>query len=181
MSHTHRDFSNFVPRSLIGGIQCTNCGKKRDIISMFAWRSIHSVPISTMVTIKELPNEEGYPFRVINVVIKEKIWRWLHSEAMSHCSEMDPLQSLNLERIDNLLDVRQDPGNWITTNSLHLFPSPMRNSAACYNSVLLHTLRLDPAWGLLALIKCRFHVPTCHVNVWNNHIFTLSTNVVPWF
>jgi hypothetical protein len=34
---------------------------------------------------------------------------------------------------------------------------------------------------VLVLIKCRFHAPTCQVNVWNNHIFTLSTNLVPWF
>jgi hypothetical protein len=34
---------------------------------------------------------------------------------------------------------------------------------------------------LLALIKRRFHVPTCRVNVWNNHVFTLSTNLVPQF
>jgi hypothetical protein len=32
---------------------------------------------------------------------------------------------------------------------------------------------------LLALIKCQFHVPTYQVNVWNNDVFTLSTNLVP--
>jgi hypothetical protein len=32
---------------------------------------------------------------------------------------------------------------------------------------------------LLALIKRQFRVPTCRVNVWNNHVFTLSTNLVP--
>jgi hypothetical protein len=26
-----------------------------------------------------------------------------------------------------------------------------------------------------------FHAPTCRVNVWNNHVFTFSTNLVPWF
>jgi hypothetical protein len=31
------------------------------------------------------------------------------------------------------------------------------------------------------LIKHRFHVPTCRVNVWNNHAFTLITNLVPRF
>jgi hypothetical protein len=34
---------------------------------------------------------------------------------------------------------------------------------------------------LLALIKHRFHATTCRVNVWNNHVFTLSTNLVPQF
>jgi hypothetical protein len=34
---------------------------------------------------------------------------------------------------------------------------------------------------VLALIKHRFHVPTCWVNVWNNHVFTLSTTLVPRF
>jgi hypothetical protein len=33
------------------------------------------------------------------------------SEAVSHCPEMDPLQSLNSERIDNLWDLQQDLGN----------------------------------------------------------------------
>jgi hypothetical protein len=35
--------------------------------------------------------------------------------------------------------------------------------------------------AMLALVKHRFHVPTCQVNVWNNHVFTLSTNLVPRF
>jgi hypothetical protein len=34
---------------------------------------------------------------------------------------------------------------------------------------------------VLALIKHQFHAPTCQVNVWNNHVFTLSTNLVPQF
>jgi hypothetical protein len=34
---------------------------------------------------------------------------------------------------------------------------------------------------LLVLIKHRFHAPTCRVNAWNNHVFTLSTNLVSWF
>jgi hypothetical protein len=34
---------------------------------------------------------------------------------------------------------------------------------------------------LLALIKCQFHVPTYRVNVWNKHVFALSTNLVPRF
>jgi hypothetical protein len=34
---------------------------------------------------------------------------------------------------------------------------------------------------VLAPIKHRFHAPTCRVNVWNNHIFTFSTNLVPQF
>jgi hypothetical protein len=33
-------------------------------------------------------------------------------------------------------------------------------------------------WALLVLIKHQFHAPTYRVNVWNNHIFTLSTNLV---
>jgi hypothetical protein len=32
---------------------------------------------------------------------------------------------------------------------------------------------------VLVLIKHQFHAPTCRVNVWNNHVFTLSTNLVP--
>jgi hypothetical protein len=32
--------------------------------------------------------------------------------------------------------------------------------------------------ALLVLIKHQFHAPTCRVNVWNNLIFTLSTNLV---
>jgi hypothetical protein len=31
---------------------------------------------------------------------------------------------------------------------------------------------------LLELIKHRFHVPTCQVNVWNNNVFTLCTSLV---
>jgi hypothetical protein len=31
----------------------------------------------------------------------------------------------------------------------------------------------------LALIKHRFYVLICQVNVWNNHVYTLSTNLVP--
>jgi hypothetical protein len=31
---------------------------------------------------------------------------------------------------------------------------------------------------VLALIKHRFHVPTCQTNVLNNHVFTFSTNLV---
>jgi ribonuclease HI len=34
---------------------------------------------------------------------------------------------------------------------------------------------------LLALIKCWFHAPIYWVNVWNNHVFVLSTNLVPQF
>jgi hypothetical protein len=34
---------------------------------------------------------------------------------------------------------------------------------------------------VLVLIKYRFDVPTCRVNVWNNHVFTLSTNLVTQF
>jgi hypothetical protein len=34
---------------------------------------------------------------------------------------------------------------------------------------------------VLALIKCRFHETTCRVNVWNNHVFTFSTNLVSRF
>jgi hypothetical protein len=33
--------------------------------------------------------------------------------------------------------------------------------------------------GVLALIKHRFHVPTCRVNVGNNYVLTLSTHLVP--
>jgi hypothetical protein len=37
-------------------------------------------------------------------------------------------------------------------------------------------------WDLLLVhIKCQFHAPKCHVNIWNNHVFTLSTNLVPRF
>jgi hypothetical protein len=43
------------------------------------------------------------------------------SQAMGHCSHMEPLQILNSERIHILLGLWQDPDNWITTNSLHLF------------------------------------------------------------
>jgi hypothetical protein len=32
---------------------------------------------------------------------------------------------------------------------------------------------------VLALIKYRFQVPTGRVNIENNHVFTLSTNLVP--
>jgi hypothetical protein len=32
---------------------------------------------------------------------------------------------------------------------------------------------------VLTLIKHQFHVPTYQVNVWNNHVFTLSTNLDP--
>jgi hypothetical protein len=34
---------------------------------------------------------------------------------------------------------------------------------------------------VLALIKHQFYVPTYWVNVWNNHVFSLSTNLVPRF
>jgi hypothetical protein len=34
---------------------------------------------------------------------------------------------------------------------------------------------------LLTLIKYQFNAPTCRVNVWNNHVFTLSTNLDPRF
>jgi hypothetical protein len=34
---------------------------------------------------------------------------------------------------------------------------------------------------VLALIKHRFYTPTCRVNIWNNHVFALSTNLVPRF
>jgi hypothetical protein len=34
---------------------------------------------------------------------------------------------------------------------------------------------------VLALIKYRFYVLTYRVNVWNNHVFTLSINLVPLF
>jgi hypothetical protein len=34
---------------------------------------------------------------------------------------------------------------------------------------------------VLALTKCWFHVPTCWVYVCNNHVFTLSANLVSWF
>jgi hypothetical protein len=34
---------------------------------------------------------------------------------------------------------------------------------------------------MLGLIKHWFHAPTYWVNVWNNHVFALSTNLVPWF
>jgi hypothetical protein len=34
---------------------------------------------------------------------------------------------------------------------------------------------------VLALIKQQFHAPTCRVNVSNNHVFTLSINIVPRF
>jgi hypothetical protein len=34
---------------------------------------------------------------------------------------------------------------------------------------------------VLVLIKHQFHAATCRVNVWNNHVYTLSTNLVPRF
>jgi hypothetical protein len=34
---------------------------------------------------------------------------------------------------------------------------------------------------MLALIKRRFHAPTYRVNVWNNHVFALFTNLVSRF
>jgi hypothetical protein len=34
---------------------------------------------------------------------------------------------------------------------------------------------------VLALIKQQFYAPTCQVNVQNNHVFTLSTNLVSRF
>jgi hypothetical protein len=37
----------------------------------------------------------------------------------------------------------------------------------------------DRGWsGMVALTKHQFHAPTCRVNIWNNHVFTLSTNLV---
>jgi hypothetical protein len=52
ISHDYMNFFGFVPPSLIGGIQCTNYGKK-DIILKFAWMNIHIVLIaSTMATIQ---------------------------------------------------------------------------------------------------------------------------------
>jgi hypothetical protein len=52
ISHDYMDFFGFVPPFLIGGIQCTTCGKK-DIILKFAWSGIHVVLIvSTMATIQ---------------------------------------------------------------------------------------------------------------------------------
>jgi hypothetical protein len=36
INHDYMDFFGFVPPSLIGGSQCTTCGKKRDIILKFA-------------------------------------------------------------------------------------------------------------------------------------------------
>jgi hypothetical protein len=49
----------------------------------------------------------------------------------------------------------------------HFFWQKMRRDAKHYVS------------RLLALIKHRFYAPTCRVNVYNNHVFTLSTNLVP--
>jgi hypothetical protein len=45
---------------------------------------------------------------------------------------------------------------------------------------LHHILRQDNE-VVLALIKPQFHAPTSRVNVYNNHVFTLSTNQVPRF
>jgi hypothetical protein len=36
ISHDYMDFFGFVPPSLIGGIQCTTCGRKKDIILKLA-------------------------------------------------------------------------------------------------------------------------------------------------
>jgi hypothetical protein len=36
ISHDYMDFFGFVPSSLIGGIQCTTCGRKKDVILKFA-------------------------------------------------------------------------------------------------------------------------------------------------
>jgi hypothetical protein len=35
--------------------------------------------------------------------------------------------------------------------------------------------------GLVVLIKYRFQAPTCEVNIWNNHVFTSSTKLLPLF
>jgi hypothetical protein len=67
----------------------------------------------------------------------------------------------------------------------------------CLNMVLhlcyLKSLALVQVWlwstrsislsfgDVLALIKHRFHAPTCRVNVWNDHVFTLSTNLAQRF
>jgi hypothetical protein len=37
------------------------------------------------------------------------------------------------------------------------------------------------SWYMLALIKHQFHALTCRVNVWNDHVFTIPTNLVPRF
>jgi hypothetical protein len=46
---------------------------------------------------------------------------------------------------------------------------------------LLEDEQMFKLGDVLALIKHRFHVPTCQLNVRNNHVFTLSTNLVPRF
>jgi hypothetical protein len=62
ISHDYMDFFGFVPPSLIGGIQCTTCGRKKDVILKFAWSDIHIVLIvSIMATIQGIARWRSLP------------------------------------------------------------------------------------------------------------------------
>jgi hypothetical protein len=54
-----------------------------------------------------------------------------------------------------------------------------RISCIASGSALLEDEQKFKLGDVLVLIKRRFGAPTCRVNVWNDHVFTLSTNLVP--
>jgi hypothetical protein len=71
---------------------------------------------------------------------------------------------------------------------IHLVSLSMGLNSCCLESLALLQVwlyfRMSKSLSLgdvFVLIKCRFHAPTCRVNVKNNYVFTLSTNLVPQF
>jgi hypothetical protein len=70
------------------------------------------------------------------------------------------------------------------TDTWDLVPCPPRVHMITCKWVYIIKTRVDGSLErckVLALIKHRFHAPTCRVNVWNKHVFSLSTNLVPQF
>jgi hypothetical protein len=82
---------------------------------------------------------------------------------------MAPFEALNGRRC-------QTPLNWIKPGEKTIFGPDRITKAEAIVRRIQDNLKV-----VLALIKHRFHTPTCRVNVWNNHVFTLSTNLVPRF
>jgi hypothetical protein len=65
--------------------------------------------------------------------------------------------------------------------SIHRFISSFSRRCFGYGAATGPSVEAPFSCSLLALIKYWFHVPTYWVNIYNNHVFTLSANRVPQF
>jgi hypothetical protein len=87
ISHDYMDFFGFVPLSLIGGIQCTTCGKKRHHVEICLKRYTYCTHCEHYGrNSRNCPMKKFIPSELGNWLFKRQVKDDTLSQAMSHCS-----------------------------------------------------------------------------------------------